>query len=81
MDLPISWYWGPLPKGPRRINRNLEAKISKNTTLLFLNALSISHLNINHHISIFTVRANNGSAGLIEIFVEEVEQVYSISLH
>lgn len=27
MDLPISWYWGPLPEGPRRMKRNLEAKI------------------------------------------------------
>lgn len=25
MDLPISWYWGPLPRGPKRINKNLKA--------------------------------------------------------
>lgn len=31
MDLPISWYWAPLPKGPSRINRNLKAKINKRT--------------------------------------------------
>lgn len=30
MDLPISWYWGPLPEGPRRMKRNLEAEITIN---------------------------------------------------
>ena len=26
IDLPISWYWGPFPGGPSRMNRNLTGR-------------------------------------------------------
>lgn len=29
MDLPISWYWGPFPCGPKSRKRNLKKKKKK----------------------------------------------------